>query len=240
MNELAIFNNPEFGDIRTLEDSKGEVMFCGKDVADALGYKDTRHAVSSYCRYGVKCPVPHPQSPDKTIEMTFIPESDVYRLAFGSKLESAERFTDWVVEEVIPSIRKTGGYTAKPTNPIQSMNAEARLLNAKARQAQIMLNFARLELSTASKELLAANAMQVMTGKQVLPLPETAKTYTAGEIGKMLGVSGNKIGRIANLHGIKTDEYGIMVLDTAPNGKQIPTFRYNDKAVDVFRELLTD
>ena len=237
MNELAIFNNPEFGDIRTLETEDGDVLFCGKDVAIALGYKNQNDAIAKHCKGVVKCDTP---TNGGVQQMVFIPESDVYRLAFGSKLESAERFTDWVVEEVIPSIRKTGGYTAKPTNPIQSMNAEARLLNAKARQAQIMLNFARLELSTASKELLAANAMQVMTGKQVLPLPETAKTYTAGEIGKMLGVSGNKIGRLANLHGIKTDEYGIMVLDTAPNGKQIPTFRYNDKAVDVFRELLTN
>ena len=239
MNALAIFNNPEFGDIRTLETEDGDVLFCGIDVATALGYAKPNNAISAHCRCALKQGVPHPQSPSKTIEMTFIPESDVYRLAFGSKLESAERFTDWVVEEVIPSIRKTGGYTAKPTNPIQSMNAEARLLNAKARQAQIMLNFAKLNLSTASKELLAANAMKVMTGKQVLPLPETVKTYSAGEVGKMLGVSGNKIGRLANLHGIKTDEYGIMVLDTAPNGKQIPTFRYNDKAIDIFRKLLT-
>lgn len=236
MNALAIFNNPEFGDIRTLETEDGDVLFCGKDVATALGYSDTAQAVRKHCKGVVETPTPSNGGIQK---MKFIPESDVYRLAFGSKLESAERFTDWVVEEVIPSIRKTGGYTAKPTNPIQSMNAEARLLNAKARQAQIMLNFAKLDLSSASKELLAANAMQVMTGKQVLPLPETVKTYSAGEVGKMLGVSGNKIGRLANLHGIKTEEYGITVLDTAHNGKQIPTFRYNDKAIDIFRKLLT-
>lgn len=240
MNDLAIFNNPEFGDIRTLETNDNKVLFCGKDVAEALGYKDTRHAVSASCRYGVKCTVPHPQSPDKTIEMTFIPESDVYRLAFGSKLPTAEKFTDWVTEEVLPSIRKTGGYSAKPVSPIQKMNAEARLMNAKARQAKIMLDFARLDLCTASKELLAANAMQIMTGRQVLSLPETVKTYSAGEVGEMLGISANKVGRIANLNHLKTDEYGITVLDTAPNGKQIPTFRYNDKAVNAFRELLNN
>ncbi|MBQ9694858.1 MAG: phage antirepressor KilAC domain-containing protein [Oscillospiraceae bacterium] len=110
MHEVTIFNNPEFGEIRTLETEDSKVLFCGKDVAVALGYKDTRHAVSASCRYGVKCTVPHPQSPDKTIEMIFIPESDVYRLAFGSKLPTAERFTDWVTEEVLPSIRKHGAY----------------------------------------------------------------------------------------------------------------------------------
>lgn len=113
MNEIQIFNSPEFGEVRTLEAEDGKVLFCGKDVASALGYKDTRHAVSAFCRYGVKCTVPHPQSPDKTIEMTFIHESDVYRLAFGSKLPTAEKFTDWVTEEVLPTIRKTGKYDVK-------------------------------------------------------------------------------------------------------------------------------
>lgn len=111
MNEVTIFNNSEFGEIRTLETDDGKVLFCGKDVATALGYKDTRHAVSASCRYGVKCTLPHPQSRGKTIEMTFIPESDVYRLAFGSKLPTAERFTDWVTEEVLPTIRRTGSYS---------------------------------------------------------------------------------------------------------------------------------
>ena len=110
MNEVTIFTSSEFGEVRTLEIETGKVLFCGKDVAAALGYKDTRHAVSASCRYGVRCTVPHPQSPDKTIEMTFIPESDIYRLAFGSKLPTAERFTDWVTEEVLPTIRKHGAY----------------------------------------------------------------------------------------------------------------------------------
>ena len=59
MTEITIFNNPEFGEVRTLEAEDGKVLFCGKDVAAALGYKDTRHAVSASCRYGVKCTVPH-------------------------------------------------------------------------------------------------------------------------------------------------------------------------------------
>lgn len=235
MNELSIFNNPEFGEIRTLETNDGKVLFCGKDVAAALGYKETAKAIREHCKGVSEMDTPTNGGIQK---MKFIPESDVYRLAFGSKLQTAEKFTDWVTEEVLPSIRKTGSYTAKPVSPIQQMNAEARLMNAKARQAKIMLDFARLDLCTASKELLAANAMQLMTGKQVLALPETEKTYSAGEVGEMLGVSGNKIGRVANANGLKTDEYGITVLDAAPNGKQIPTFRYNQNGVEKLRELL--
>lgn len=109
MNELQIFNNPEFGEIRTLEE-EGKVLFCASDVAKALGYIRPNDAIASHCRSTVKRRIPHPQSPEKTIEMSFIPESDVYRLSFGSKLPTAERLTDWIVEEVIPTIRKHGAY----------------------------------------------------------------------------------------------------------------------------------
>lgn len=108
-NELQIFNNPEFGEIRTLEEGE-RVLFCASDVAKALGYSRPNDAIASHCRSTVKRRIPHPQSPEKTIEMSFIPESDVYRLSFGSKLPTAERLTDWIVEEVIPTIRKHGAY----------------------------------------------------------------------------------------------------------------------------------
>jgi prophage antirepressor-like protein len=110
-NDIQIFTNPEFGEIRTIcEDDK--VLFCGSDVAKSLGYDQPHKAIDRHCRYGTKRTIPHPQSPEKSIEMLFIPESDVYRLAFGSKLPAAEKFTDWVTEEVLPSIRKNGGYIA--------------------------------------------------------------------------------------------------------------------------------
>lgn len=115
MNELKLFENPEFGNVRTLETDDGKVMFCGSDIAKALGYVNSRKAIADHCRCVTKCDAPHPQSAGKTIEMTFIPESDVYRLAFGSKLPNAERFTDWVTEEVIPSIRKHGAYMTADT-----------------------------------------------------------------------------------------------------------------------------
>lgn len=111
MNELQIFNNPDFGEVRTLEEN-GTVLFCGNDVATALGYAVPRKALFDHCRGVLKRNVPHPQSPDKTIEMSFIPESDLYRLVFSSKLPTAERFTDWVTEEILPSIRKTGVYVS--------------------------------------------------------------------------------------------------------------------------------
>lgn len=107
MDELKLFENPEFGNIRTLETDDGRVMFCGKDVAAALGYTDKAQAIRKHCKGVVEMTTP---TSGGIQTMKFIPESDVYRLAFGSKLPNAERFTDWVAEEVIPSIRKHGAY----------------------------------------------------------------------------------------------------------------------------------
>lgn len=109
MNELMIFQNPEFGEIRTIEEN-GRVLFCGKDVAAALGYKDTTKAISQHCRGAAKRPLI--DNMGRTQQAAFIPEGDIYRLAAKSELPGAERFESWIFDEVIPSIRKTGGYIA--------------------------------------------------------------------------------------------------------------------------------
>lgn len=244
MNELTLFNNPDFGEIRTLETNDGKVLFCGKDVAAALGYKETAKAIREHCKGVSEIDTPTKGGIQK---MKFIPESDIYRLTFSSKLPNAEKFTDWITEEVIPSIMRTGTYSmnSKAKNPntekrleIQQMNANARMMKAKAEQAKLLLEFAKLNLSEESKTLLANEAGMIITGRQILPLPETEKTWSAGEVGAMLGISANKVGRLANAHGLKTDSYGITVLDTAHNGKQIPTFRYNQHGIDKLKELL--
>ena len=110
MNQLQIFNNPKFGTIRTITED-GKTLFCGSDVARALGYKKPSDAIAAHCRYTVKRSIPHPQAPDKSIEMLFIPEGDIYRLAAKSELPGADEFEGWIFDEVLPSIRKTGSYT---------------------------------------------------------------------------------------------------------------------------------
>lgn len=107
MNELQVFTNNDFGEIRVIEEN-GNVLFCGSDVARALGYQNPSRDVKRHCKSPVaRCTT---DSVGRQQEMLFIPEADLYRLAFRSNLPSAERLTDWVAEEVIPSIRKTGGY----------------------------------------------------------------------------------------------------------------------------------
>lgn len=105
-NELQIFNNPEFGEIRTLEEGE-RVLFCASDVAKALGYSRPNDAVSAHCRATAKRSTP---ISGKMQEINFIPESDLYRLVFSSKLPTAEKFTDWVTDEILPTLRKHGAY----------------------------------------------------------------------------------------------------------------------------------
>ncbi len=111
MNELQVFNSKEFGNVRTIEEN-GKVLFCGSDVAKALGYAIPSKAVNTHCKVVSKMEVTHPQSPDKSIEMIFISEGDVYRLITHSRLPSAEKFERWIFDEVLPTIRKTGGYVS--------------------------------------------------------------------------------------------------------------------------------
>lgn len=110
MEQLKIFQNPEFGTIRTIRDDKGEPLFCGKDVCDALGYKKARNAIAQHVDEGDALKQGLIDSLGREQFTTFINESGLYALILSSKLESARRFKHWVTAEVLPAIRKQGGY----------------------------------------------------------------------------------------------------------------------------------
>ncbi len=106
MDNLQIFKNESFGSVRTVEEN-GRVLFCGKDVAEALGYAVPRKALLDHCKGVLKR---NTLTTGGVQEMSFIPEGDVYRLITHSKLPSAERFERWVFDEVLPTIRKQKSY----------------------------------------------------------------------------------------------------------------------------------
>jgi len=106
---LQVFSNDKFGAVRTLEEN-GKVLLCGSDVARALGYHNPSRDVKRHCKHIVPRCTTDPVGRHQ--EMLFIPEGDVYRLITRSKLPAAEEFESWVFDEVLPSIRKTGGYIA--------------------------------------------------------------------------------------------------------------------------------
>lgn len=112
MSELQIFSSEEFGEIRTVE-IEGKPYFAGSDVASALGYAIPHKAVQTHCKGVLKWNIPTKSGNQDAL---FIPEGDVYRLIMRSKLPAAEKFESWVMDEVIPSIRKNGGYISGQEN----------------------------------------------------------------------------------------------------------------------------
>ncbi len=174
----------------------------------------------------------------------FLTESGVYKLIFKSNKREAERFQDWVTDEVLPQIRKTGSYSndkSKVDNSLKEKEIEARLKNARAREANILLKICNNpNLSKEYVQVLQSKAAEMVTGQLILPLPEVErKTYSATELGKMLGISANKVGSLANKHNLKTEEYGKLYHDKSKySNKEVETFRYYDNIIPVLEELI--
>ena len=172
--------------------------------------------------------------------MTIINESGLYSLVLSSKLPGAKKFRRWVTSEVLPSIRKTGRYTAKPMTDYQQMMAETRRSNARVQAARILTQLAKQYHGTTYEQVLNAHATKELTGDYLLPLPKLeAKTYSAAQIGELLGISANKVGNLANRNHLKTDQYGQWFKDKAPKiYKEVPCFRYYETVIPVLRDLL--
>ena len=163
MNEVQIFNNEEFGQVRIVE-IEGKPYFVGKDVTNALGYSNPRDAILRHCKGVVK----HDNFKEGGQLIALITEGDMYRLITHSKLESAERFEDWVFDEVLPAIRKHGIYATD--------NVIDNILNNPDFGIQLLTKLK--EERTARVEAERRNAI----------LMHVNKTYTVTEIAKELGL----------------------------------------------------
>lgn len=240
-NKLAVFNNPEFGKIRTLT-IDDEVWFVGKDVAVALGYKDTINALKAHVDPEDKKGGWRITTPSGDQDMTIINESGLYSLVLSSKLPGAKRFKHWVTSEVLPSIRKTGGYTAKerPMSDYQKMMAEKWERDHALQEARFYAGMAKRYRGTNYEQVLNAYATKSLSGEYLVPLPTMSEPMlTAGEVGERLGISANMVGRLAKQYNLKTDRYGEWFHDKSRySDKQIPSFRYKACVVDKLREVL--
>lgn len=234
MNNIQVFNNNDFGELRTVE-KNGKIWFVGKDVAEVLGYSNPQKAVRD-----------HIKEHHKTVNDSFtvngtapvlIDEAGLYSLVMRSKLPQAEEFQEWVTSEVLPSIRKTGSYAYNEQGESQMRLAERE---CKLREAELWLKIGDNTPSSDYKAVANAYAANTLAGKVVFSLPAAEKkTYSATEIAKILGVTPHKIGILANKNGLKTDEYGKLFYDKAAHSnKQVETFRYFETAIDKFREIL--
>lgn len=178
-NNIQIFENPDFGEVRTLE-KNGTVLFCGSDVAKALGYSNPSKALADHCRGGLTNRYPIVDSLGRTQEAIFIPESDLYRLVFSSKLPTAEKFTDWVTSEVLPSIRRSGGYIAGQ----ESMTPEELMAKAlTVAQRTLAEREARISQLSAQAAIMAPKADyfdELVERNTLTNFRETAKQLEVG------------------------------------------------------------
>lgn len=142
MSAIQIFQNDRFGEVRVTE-VNGQPYFIASDVAKALGYSIPQKAVLTHCKHCSK--MEHPSN--KGTQVNIIPESDVYRLVMRSKLSQAEAFQDWVVEEVLPAIRKTGSYTmALPRTYSEALRQLADVVETKEKiQLQLEVKTQQLD-----------------------------------------------------------------------------------------------
>ena len=222
MNELMIFNNPEFGEIRTIEED-GKVLFCGSDVAKALGYAKPQNAIDRHCKGALKRGIPHPQSPDKTIEMNFIPEGDIYRLAAKSELPGAERFESWIFDEVLPSIRKHGAYMTPEALEKAVLNPDFLIrLAGELKQEQTR----RLQAELERDSLRVENEQQRQAIAEFKPMRQYLDTILSSEgtmattqIAADYDISAKQLNKILHEEGLQRNVNGQWILYREHMGK---------------------
>lgn len=196
MNELQIFNNPDFGDIRIAKVGN-EPWFIGKDVAEALGYTNPRKALSDHVededKVVTKC-----DTPGGIQHMTAINESGLYSLILSSKLPTSRNFKKWVTSEVIPSIRQNGGYIAG-----QEELSEQELM-AKA----LMVAQKTLERRDEENRFLKAENER-MKPKEIFAdaIMSSSTNIKIGELAKILNQNGIDIGQNRLFKWLRANDY---------------------------------
>lgn len=212
--DIQVFNNEQFGALRTYEED-GQVLFCGKDVTKSLGYKNPNKAIGDHCR-GVTKRYPIQDSLGRTQESVFITEPDLYRLITHSKLPTAEKFERWVFEEVLPAIRRTGGYmVAKQDETPEQIMARAVLV------AQDTIERQKKQIDELKPKALFADAVAASDG-----------TCLVGELAKMLKQNGVNIGQNRLFSWLRENGY----LGKTGSNRNVPTQRSMEQGLFRIKE----
>ncbi len=220
MNELQIFQNPQFGEIRTITED-GVTLFCGKDVAVALGYKRPADAITAHCKGSVIRRLPTNGGEQ---DMKFIPEGDIYRLAARSELPGADAFERWIFDEVLPSIRKHGGYIAgqRDMTPEELMAAAVLVADKKIREMETEKQKLKEDKQALEKE----NERQRQEIADFQPMRQYLDTILSStgvlattQIAADYGLSAKQLNRILHEEGIQRNVNGQWILYRKHMGK---------------------
>ena len=175
MSNIKIFKNNDFGEIRTLEQDD-KPLFCGSDVAKALGYAIPSKAINTHCKGVSKMEVP---TNGGIQQMLFITEGDLYRLIVNSKLPSAEKFERWVFDDVLPTVRKHGLYAKEEllNDPDLFISALQKLKAEKERNKFLELENAQSRQIICELQPKASYYDLILQNKSVIPVSQIAKDY---------------------------------------------------------------
>ena len=182
MNELQIFNNEEFGSVRTItKDNK--TYFVGNDVAKALGYSETAKAIRTHCKGVSEMDIP---TNGGVQTMKMITEGDIYRLVIKSQLPQAEKFESWVFDNVLPSIRKNGGYIAgQETLSDEELMAKALLVaNNKIKERDAIIEIQQAKIEADKPKTIFADAVST-----------SHTSILVGDLAKLICQNGVQIGQ---------------------------------------------
>lgn len=259
MNNLNLIKSSKFGQVECdIYSNEKEMFMTSEQIGNCLGYQYARESINKlvsrndYLRNEeFSAEVKLTSTDGKEYETRVFTEDGIYEVTMLAKTEKAKEFRAFI-RKLLKSLRKGETKLIKPSNEqvelieIKKKNADARLRNAKVREARFLLEAVdryKNVLAEQSVELLTINALEVINGKNTLERPKLPekKYYTATEIGKECGITPKRVGQIANANNLKVDEYGMFVLDKSRySAHQEPTFRYNEKGRNKIKELIGD
>lgn len=245
MNELILVKSEHFGQVETDIYSNGSDMFMTiSQLAACLEYSG-RDGIEKIIKRN-----PYLESPEfsvtdklsatdgKRYETRIFTEDGIYEVTMLSKQPKARQFRAWI-RSILKALR-SGQTKLVGMTGYQQMMAETRRQNLAVQRARILNQIAAEYEGTTYKQVLQAHATKELTGEYLLPLPKLeAKTYSAQEVGDILGISANQVGRLANQNHLKDPGHGQWFKDKSPYGnKEVSTFRYYENTVDALRKIL--
>ena len=255
-NALQVFDY-NGSTIRTV-DKDGEVWFVAKDVCDVLELTNPTEAIRSLDndeKMTLRDTEGHSGQRGGAQFFNVINESGLYKLTFRSQKPEAKKFTRWVTHDVLPTIRKTGSYKVRKSEEkdyeVRMKELEDHKRDQDLRGAQIlqsMIDNNTFPVTPETRTVFAHEVFKLVTGHSYLGmLPvSTEKWYTATEIGEVVGLTANKVGRIAKANGIKApdgdaNEYGRWIFSKAQNSsREVTSFIYSEAGLDWFKNYMEE
>jgi prophage antirepressor-like protein len=250
MNELSLIKSESFGNVQCdfWKNENGDILMTIAQLAQALDYAD-KSGVEKIIQRNEYLKKGEFSTTDKLSvvegerivarEMRVFTEDGIYEVTMLAGTDKARDFRAWV-RKILKGL-SGGQIKIQSVSEGKKKDIESRYNNSLARKANILLKIANNpDINPRYRQVLQSQASAIVTGMPLLPLPEAEeKTYTAAEIGEILSISANMVGRITGKNNLKTPEYGKLFHDKSPySAKEVETFRYYESVIPKIKESL--